>query len=115
MVTLASGRSSRLDALVGGDRILAASAEGVLVYDEISRFSLAQPDALGVTFAELSLSGGRTLALTSGHHMPTGHSCCTLLKQAKDVRVGDLLWATVDTSLPTGDAVIATPPTRTVA
>lgn len=59
--------------------------------DTVSLFSLA--DAGGEEeFLSFSTASGQTLALTEGHHIPVGAACCTSLKQARDVALGDRVW-----------------------
>ena len=36
-----------------------------------------------------------TLTLTPGHHVPVGPACCSTLKLAKDVKIGDTVWKVV--------------------
>ena len=39
------------------------------------------------------VTSGRTLTLTPEHHLPVGAQCCSHLKKAKDVAVGETVWA----------------------
>jgi hypothetical protein len=43
------------------------------------------------TFVALTLTSGRTLTLTPSHHLPVGESCCSELKLARDVLIGDVV------------------------
>ena len=101
MVTRANGTPSRIDALKAGDAIVAATADGALTTDTVSLLSIAKP-AAQATFLTLTTAANATLTLTPMHHLPTGAACCTTLKQAKDIAVGDTVWAV------TGGAATAT-------
>lgn len=90
-ILMANGTASQLDKLREGDTVLAGTANGTLVTDTISMFSLADA-ATKATFVALSTSSNSTLTLTPTHHLPVGGNCCTHLKQAKDVVVGDTVW-----------------------
>jgi len=87
-------RRSRVDALKEGDAIVAATSDGVLTTDTVSSFSIAKPDA-EATFLKLELATGHSLTLTPGHHLPAGgegEPCCSQLKTAKEVQVGDIVF-----------------------
>ena len=92
MVTRADGTKARVDALREGDGILAATRGGTLTNDTVSLLSIAKPQATAA-FVALATSANRTLALTPEHHLPVGQACCSRLQKAKDVRVGDTVWA----------------------
>ena len=85
---------TRMDTLAVGDRILAASAHGALLFDEVSRFSIADHHTASVAFLALTLANNMTLEVTAGHHLPVGATCCSSLKQARQLRVGDQVWTT---------------------
>ena len=51
----------------------------------------------------LSTAANHTLTLTPGHHVPVGAACCSTLKLAKDVEVGEAVWA-----VKAGAAAVAT-------
>ena len=87
---MADGTSSRIDALREGDAIVAATADGALVIDTVSLPSIAKPEEQA-TFLTLT-TNARTLTLTREHHLPVGPVCCTTLKKAKDVDVGETVW-----------------------
>ena len=93
MVTMADGRLSRVDALQEGDKIVAATADGALTTDSVSLLSLAMREVPASAFVVLTTNATKTLTLTGEHHLPVGASCCSSLKKAKDVAVGDLVWA----------------------
>ena len=61
--------------------------------DTVSLLSIAMPSAAAPAYVALTTSLNTTLTLTPTHHVPTGPSCCATLKRAKDVGVGDQLWA----------------------
>lgn len=90
-VTLAHGTTRRLDALKEGDVIVTATAEGALTTDTVSLLSMAMPTASGA-FLTLTTDANHTLTLTAEHHLPVGAACCSTLKKAKDVAVGDTVW-----------------------
>ena len=91
-VTKADGTLSRLDAIEAGDAIVAATAEGILTTATVSSLSTAKSDA-EATFLELKLTSGKSVTLTPEHHLPVGDECCSHLKMAKDVYVGERVWA----------------------
>ena len=95
---MANGTPRRLDALRVGDAIVAARADGTLTTDTVSTLSLADADVQGTTFVVLTTASGRNLTLTPTHHVPVGAACCTDLKQAKDVAVGDTMYEAVPAS-----------------
>ena len=85
-----SGAVARLDQLKAGDKIKATDASGALYYDEVSRFSYADyaKDATFVTLVTATAS----LRLTAEHRVPVGAACCSTLKKAKLVGVGETVW-----------------------
>lgn len=102
-VTMADGTPARLDALKEGDVILAASADGTLTTGAVSLFSHAKPEA-EATFVTLEAAAAatdnaRTLTLTPNHRVPVGGTCCSELKMAKHVEIGETVWA-VDPAAP---------------
>ena len=92
-VTLADGSSKRVDALLEGDEIVAAAADGTLTSDTVSLLSISQPDKHAAVFLSLTTAANTSLTLTPEHHVPVGPSCCSTLKQAKELEVGDTVWA----------------------
>ncbi len=105
IATKADGKPSRVDALKAGDQIVAATADGALTLDTVSLLSIAKPEA-HAAFRVLTTATNHTLTLTDGHHVPVGAACCSALKPAKDVVVGDTVWvvsagATVATTVTT--------------
>ena len=102
MVTMTDGTRARLDALKEGDRIVAATAEGALTTDTVSFFSIAQPDANAASYVTLTAANA-TLTVMPAHHLPVGGACCSTLKKANDVHVGDTVW-----SAHQGGALVAT-------
>ena len=89
MVTKADGSLVRIDTLKEGDKIVAATADGALTTDIVSLLSIAQPEAQAKTLLTLSTAANATLTLTPEHHVPVGAECCSTLKKAKDVTVGE--------------------------
>jgi len=96
MVTKADGTLSRIDALKEGDAIVAASHDGTLTTDTVTLLSIAKPEVEGAAYVALATAANKTLTLTAGHHVPVGAECCSTLKQAKDVVVGETMWAVKD-------------------
>eukprot|EP00325_Prymnesiales_sp_UTEX-LB-985_P032516 CAMPEP_0174723608 /NCGR_PEP_ID=MMETSP1094-20130205/41422_1 /TAXON_ID=156173 /ORGANISM="Chrysochromulina brevifilum, Strain UTEX LB 985" /LENGTH=373 /DNA_ID=CAMNT_0015924685 /DNA_START=19 /DNA_END=1140 /DNA_ORIENTATION=+ len=91
-VTKSDGTSSRVDALAAGDTIVAATKDGVITTDTISPISIAKHEAKDEVFVSLTTTTGRTIVLTGAHHLPVGATCCSVLKQAKDVEIGEPIW-----------------------
>jgi hypothetical protein len=91
-VRLVDGTPKQMDALQEGDEIIAATSDGILTSGTVSLFSLAKPEA-EATFITLSMSKEFKLTITPEHHLPVGAECCSTLKMAKDVVVGDKVWA----------------------
>jgi len=91
MVTLADGTASRIDALKEGDKIVAATADGSLSTDIVSLLSISRPEATVDKYVTLSTAGGASLTLTPNHHLPVGPECCSTLKMAKDVSLGEVV------------------------
>ena len=87
-VSLANGTSARLDALVPGDSILVATADGALVTDTLSPLSIAEPQA-HADFLTIRTAAGTSLSVTAEHHVAVGPACCATLKQARELRVGE--------------------------
>jgi len=90
-VTKADGTSSRVDALKEGDQIVAAATDGSLTTDTVSLLSIAHPEVIVDNFITLSTAAGASLTLTPNHHLPVGPACCSTLKMAKDVRIGEVV------------------------
>jgi len=86
----ADGRAAPVYSLRVGDRLLALQRDGTLGFDVVSRFSLADP-AAKAEFVHLTTDAGAALELTESHHLPVGPS--RALKLARDVSVGDTVWA----------------------
>ena len=92
LVTRADGSRARIADLRAGDKILATTANGDITHDTVSLFSLAD-DAAEAVFLTLTTEANQTLHLTPEHHLPIGPTCCTELKMAKHVAVGELIFA----------------------
>ena len=93
LVTKADGMSSRVDALKEGDVIVAATADGALITDVVSLLSIAMPKATAGSYVALTTTSNATLTLTPEHHLPVGEACCSTLKKAKHVAVGETVWS----------------------
>lgn len=79
-----------------GEEIVAATAEGTLTTDTVSLLSIAKPEAHAKSLLALRTAANTTLILTPEHHVPIGETCCSTLKKAKDVAVGDTAWTVKD-------------------
>lgn len=102
-VTLADGKIITLDSLKEGDSIVAADADGAITTGSVSLLSVAKPTA-SAQFVTLT-TASTTLSLTEGHHVPFGEACCSMLKKAKDVSVGETVW-TIKVGAPAKATVI---------
>jgi hypothetical protein len=91
MVRKADGTFAYVGELKEGDEIVAATADGTLTTDTVSLLSIAKPEAHG-TFLTLTTTSNATLTITAGHHLPIGPICCSTLKKAKDVEIGEAVW-----------------------
>ena len=98
LITMVDGTPRRLDELRAGDAIVAASADGTLTTDTVSLLSITDADVQGTTFLVLTTASGLNLTLTPTHHVPVGDACCTDLKQAKDIAVGETVYEAVSSS-----------------
>jgi len=108
---MADGTLARMDVLKQGDAIRVANSDGIVLIDTLSTLSIAQP-AAHATFLTLSTSIGANLTLTPEHHVPVGEDCCTTLKQATDVAIGETIYhvtagAAVTTAVATAVTKIA--------
>ena len=92
LVTLADGTITRIDKLTTGDAIFAVLSNGALTTDTVTLLSIAKPDVRGATFINLTVSNGGSLTLTPAHHLPVGASCCSNVKTAAEVAVGETVW-----------------------
>jgi hypothetical protein len=100
----------RVDQLTSGDVIRAANAKGELTTDAVSKLSLAD-SRREASFLTLMMGGaGRNITLTPEHHLPVGASCCSTLKQAKDIKAGETVWVVNGA----GTATVATAVTKIV-
>lgn len=92
MVTRADGKLARVDSLKVGDEIVATDANGDLTTDTLSLLSVAKPEAAATSWITIATASNATLTLTPTHHLPVGPTCCSDLKLAKDVAVGETVW-----------------------
>lgn len=92
VVTRADGLSVRIDTLKEGDEIVAATADGSLTTGVLSLLSIANPEADVDNFLTLTTAANATVTLTPNHHLPVGVACCSTLKKAKEVSVGEHVW-----------------------
>ena len=91
IVTKPDGSHARIDSLKPGDSVLALSTDGSVKSDEVSILSIADA-ATPHAFVSLVTEANAKLNLTSEHHLAVGAKCCSALKKAKDVVVGDMVW-----------------------
>jgi len=92
VTTWPDGRSVRLDALMDDDEIMAVDSNGAVTSDKVSMLlSVAKPEA-EANFVSLTTKSGGELNLTAEHHLPVGASCCTILKKAADLQLGEKVW-----------------------
>ena len=105
-VTKADGGVVSIASLKEGDIILAAAADGTLTTDTVSLLSIAKPEATA-TFISLTTAAGKSLNLTAEHHLPVGPACCSALRKAKDIAIGETVW-TVSGGATDGATVAAT-------
>jgi len=75
-----------------GDRIVATDEDGRRVIDEVAFSSLADENAKQRAYLQVATSEGLVLDITGDHHVPVGAKCCTDLKVAQDLLVGDTIW-----------------------
>ena len=80
-----------MDELKEGDEIVAATAEGTLSTDTVSLLSIAKPEASASEYIVLTTAANQTLTLTASHHVPVGEGCCSKVKVAKEIAVGDVV------------------------
>ena len=81
----------RIDTLREGDAVLAATTSGALITDVVSRLSLARAE-VEATFVTVTTASQQAITLTPEHHLPVGSSCCSELKRAKELSVGEQVW-----------------------
>lgn len=91
-VTLATGRSVRVDALRPGDAILAATQDGNVVADRVSPLSIVNASSRASKMVTLGIGEDRQLRLTPAHRVATGDECCDTLLPAGDLTTGDVVW-----------------------
>ena len=97
VVALADGFRTTIDKLRPGDAIVAATAAGALGVGTVSVLSTVKPEAASRPFVRVTTTdAARVLTLTPEHHVPVGAECCSTLKKAKDVSVGETMGAVKD-------------------
>lgn len=97
-VELVDGTTVTIDTLKEGDRILATTTDGSLVFDSVSLFSIADPWR-NATFISFGIGPNLTLDVSAEHHLPVGDTCCSKFTKAKDIIVGDTLWSATVTKI----------------
>jgi len=113
-VTLADGTKTRVDKLKEGDSIVSVTSEGEVFTDTVSILSLSKPAAMVPTFVTLTMNT-TAISLTDEHRVPVGDACCSMLKKAKDVKVGDKVWTVAEgAKVPTKKAVTKINPTSLI-
>ena len=93
-VTKADGTTTLISNLGEGDAILATDTDGKVTTDSVSILSINVLN-IAATFVKLQTDRNATLELTSEHHLPVGGACCSTLKKAKDIEVGQTVWVYV--------------------
>jgi hypothetical protein len=88
---MANGTPVRIDALKQGDAIKVTDGKGAITNDTVSGLSISLPE-VQAQFLILSTVSKANLTLTPEHHVPVGATCCTTLKQAKDIAVGETIY-----------------------
>lgn len=106
LVTKANGSQVPMTALSVGDEILAIGLDGAVFLDTVSQLSVARPERRAATFLTLTTDAGHHLTLTAEHHLPVGSGCCSTLKRASTVEIGETLWM-----LPSSSQVALAAPT----
>ena len=91
MVTKADGTRATVAALKEGDAIVATTDNGTITTDTVSFLSIAKPK-VQAPFVVLQTAAGPALTLTMAHHVPVGSECCSNLKLAKDITIGETVW-----------------------
>lgn len=91
-VTRGNGMPASMMDLHEGDSIFAVTADGTLTTDTLSTLSISRPEMSAREYVKLTTDAGVALTLTGEHHLPVGAACCSKLKKAKDVVVGDTVW-----------------------
>jgi len=96
VVTKADGSKVTVDTLRSGDAIVAVTANGELTTGIVSEMSIAQPEVAATTFLVLTATADKTrlvnLTVTAAHHVPVGAACCSTLKQAGEVEIGETIY-----------------------
>jgi len=84
---------------------------------QVSFLSIAKPTVIAKSILTLSTAANATITLTPTHHLPVGPSCCTLLKHAKDIHVGEAIWVVPPThhAATSGGERTSAVPTRVIA
>ena len=91
MVTKADGTRVPIREIKEGDSIVAATVEGERTTDTVSVLSIDKPDVKAEHYITLR-AADKQLSLTPEHHVPVGEACCSEVKKAKDIEVGDAIW-----------------------
>lgn len=86
------GSKLRMDMLKEGDVILTTDLQGNVSADTVSMLSLSHRSKAPHSFLRLTTSKNVSLTLTEGHHVPTGEECCSTMKRAEFLKIGDSLW-----------------------
>lgn len=95
-VVVEGGGIVPVSTLAPGDRILSSDGHGSLRFDVVSTFSIAEPNRTGTPFLVITSAAGTTLTLTRAHHLSVGSVCCSTLKRAGDIMIGDVIWQLQD-------------------
>jgi len=96
VVTKADGSKVSVNTLREGDAIAAVTANGELTTDTVSLLSIVKPEVAATAFLVLTATADKSrlvnLTVTAAHHVPVGAACCSSLKQAGEVEIGEIIY-----------------------
>jgi hypothetical protein len=81
-----------------GETIVAVREDGSVTYDMISALSISKNE-VEAQFIKIEASPLASVTMTPNHHLPVGNTCCSNLKRASNVKVGDVIWTFVGTGI----------------
>ena len=89
IVTKADGTRVRIDTIKEGDSLVAATAEGKITTGTISALSIADIKHEDTWMLTATTRSGLNITTTAWHHLPVGPTCCSDLKTANKIHLGD--------------------------
>jgi hypothetical protein len=89
-MTLANN-NTQLDALHVGETNVAVREDASFTHDVVSALSISEHEKVAY-FLKLEARSLKSVTMTPNHRLPVGGSCCSKLKRAADVKVGDVIW-----------------------